>query len=53
MSTHKLGFYEVISKIIIKLSSNTHLISTAAFLMGFEIIYLLLRNYCYFISVVQ
>ena len=29
MSTHNLGFYEEISKIITKLSSNTHLISSA------------------------
>ena len=30
MSTHNIGFYEEISKIITKLSSNTHLISSAA-----------------------
>ena len=29
MSTHNIGFYEKISKIISKLSSNTHLISSA------------------------
>ena len=29
MSTHNIGFYEEISKIITKLSSNTHLISSA------------------------
>ena len=29
MSTHNIGFYEEISKIITKLSSNTHLISFA------------------------
>ena len=31
MSTHNICFYEEISKIIIILSSNTHLISSAAF----------------------
>ena len=30
MSTHNIGFYEEISKIITQLSSNTHLISSAA-----------------------
>ena len=29
MSTHNIGFYEEISKIIFELSSNTHLISSA------------------------
>ena len=29
MSTHNIGFYDEISKIITKLSSNTHLISSA------------------------
>ena len=29
MSTHNIGFYEEISKIIPKLSSNTHLNSSA------------------------
>ena len=29
MSTHNIGFYEEISKIIPYLSSNTHLISSA------------------------
>ena len=29
MSTHNIGFYEEISKIITLLSSNTHLISSA------------------------
>ena len=34
MSTHKIGFYEEISKIITyhQISSNTHLMSSAAFL---------------------
>ena len=27
MSTHNIGFYEVLTKIIFELSSNTHLIS--------------------------
>ena len=31
MSTHNIGFYEEISKIITYLSSNTHLISSAAY----------------------
>ena len=30
MSTHKIGFYEDSTKIIFELSSNTHLISSAA-----------------------
>ena len=29
MSTHNIGFYEEISKIIPELSSNTHLISSS------------------------
>ena len=29
MSTHNIGFYEDLTKIIFKLSSNTHLISSA------------------------
>ena len=32
MSTHNIGFYEEISKIITKISSNMHLISSAAYL---------------------
>ena len=31
MSTHNIGFYEDLTKIIFKLSSNTHLISSAGF----------------------
>ena len=30
MSTHAIGFYEDLTKIIFELSSNTHLISSAA-----------------------
>ena len=30
MSTHNIGFYENLTKIIFELSSNTHLISSAA-----------------------
>ena len=30
MSTHNIGFYEDLAKIIFELSSNTHLISSAA-----------------------
>ena len=30
MSTHNIGFYEDLTKIIFELSSNTHLISSAA-----------------------
>ena len=30
MSTHNIGFYEDLTKIILELSSNTHLISSAA-----------------------
>ena len=29
MSTHKIGFYENLTKIIFELSSNTHLIYSA------------------------
>ena len=29
MSTHKIGFYEDLTKIIFEVSSNTHLISSA------------------------
>ena len=28
MSTHNIGFYEDLTKIIVELSSNTHLISS-------------------------
>ena len=31
MSTHNIGFYEDLTKIIFELSSNTHLISSAAY----------------------
>ena len=31
MSTHNIGFYEDLTKIIIELSSNTHLISSAGY----------------------
>ena len=30
MSTHNIGFYEDLKKIIFELSSNTHLISSSA-----------------------
>ena len=36
MSTHNIGFYEDLTKIIFELSSNTHLISSA----GIEMILL-------------
>ena len=29
MSTHNIGFYEDLTKIIFELSSNTHLVSSA------------------------
>ena len=32
MSTHYIGFYEDLTKIIFELSSNTHLISSAAYM---------------------
>ena len=32
MSTHNIGFYEDLTKIIFELSSNTHLISSADYL---------------------
>ena len=31
MSTHNIGFYEDLTKIIFQLSSNTHLISSSAY----------------------
>ena len=31
MSTHNIGFYEDLTKIIFELSSNTHLISSAVY----------------------
>ena len=34
MSTHNIGFYEDLTKNIIELSSNTHLISSAAKLLN-------------------
>ena len=33
MSTHNIGFYEDLTKIIFELSSNTHLISSAAVML--------------------
>ena len=33
MSTHNIGFYEDLTKIIFELSSNTHLISSAEHLL--------------------
>ena len=33
MSTHNIGFYEELTKIIFELSSNTHLISSAEILL--------------------
>ena len=33
MSTHNIGFYEDLTKIIFELSSNTHLISSAGHLL--------------------
>ena len=32
MSTHNIGFYEDLTKIVFQLSSNTHLISSSEFL---------------------
>ena len=34
MSTHNIGFYEDLTKIIFELSSNTHLISSAGTLLS-------------------
>ena len=34
MSTHNIGFYEEISKIIFQLSSNTHLISSSGLILS-------------------
>ena len=36
MSTHNIGFYEDLTKIIFKLSSNTHLISSSALLLDLQ-----------------
>ena len=36
MSTHNIGFYEDLTKIIFELSSNTHLISSAAFQLQYS-----------------
>ena len=36
MSTHNIGFYEDLTKIIFKLSSNTHFISSADFCYDLE-----------------
>ena len=33
MSTHNIGFYEDLTKIIFELSSNTHLISSAEYML--------------------
>ena len=33
MSTHNIGFYEDLTKIIFELSSNTHLISSAEYFL--------------------
>ena len=35
MSTHNIGFYEDLTKIIFQLSSNTHLISSSAININF------------------
>ena len=34
MSTHNIGFYEDLTKIIFELSSNTHLISSAGHIVA-------------------
>ena len=36
MSTHNIGFYEDLTKIIFELSSNMHLISSAGSGLGFS-----------------
>ena len=41
MSTHNIGFYEDLTKIIFELSSNTHLISSAV--LSWKIIALFYR----------
>ena len=38
MSTHNIGFYEDLTKIIFELSSNTHLISSADSLINHFVI---------------
>ena len=37
MSTHNIGFYEDLTKIIFELSSNTHLITSAGDLESLDI----------------
>ena len=53
MSTHNIGFYEEISKIITKLSSNTHLISSAGIAYCSFIVKVLLSSVCYVSTYVE
>ena len=48
MSTHNIGFYEDLTKIIFELSSNTHLISSAVLVVcaNLEADFLLARHIC-------
>ena len=39
MSTHNIGFYEDLTKIIFELSSNTHLISSTVLIEHFNSIF--------------
>ena len=39
MSTHNIGFYEDLTKIIFELSSNTHLISSADLLKPLQVFF--------------
>ena len=39
MSTHNIGFYEDLTKIIFELSSNTHLISSAGYMFKVLLLY--------------
>ena len=45
MSTHNIGFYEDLTKIIFELSSNTHLISSSViaqlFFFAFKILFII------------
>ena len=41
MSTHNIGFYEDLTKIIVELSSNMHLISSAELLKSLTVYYCL------------
>ena len=51
MSTHNIGFYEDLTKIIFELSSNMHLISSAADLLFISKIFFQTPRKGYFLNV--